>query len=243
MLENNCLTYPNPNPESNEILVLKGNFSIYLVKKVLLLEFEEINYEIEENFKLNEHEDIIRYLIMSKLLRLVLALFPDHEELGLMDITGTHKLSPFNIRLNSLVSYATGDRATSLDAMIENMGSRGKITRTPPYTIPKWLDDMTQECTPATRDNLNRQSQLFLGIDACDSDGKHIDYYEKCKGTITEDKKYCYITRNVDGYTLDPRTFVKRRKNIGGRSNKKHSKKVRSKRRKYTTKKRKVRGT
>ena len=176
-------------------------------------------------------------IIMSKLLKLVLALFPDHEELGLMDTTGPHKLSPFNIRLNSLVSYATGDRATSLDAMIENIRNGTKVTRTPPYTIPAWFDNMTQDCTPAKREDLNRHSQLFLGIDACDSDGSRINYYEKCKDPITKDKKYCYITRTGD--TLDPRTFIKRRKNIGGRPNKKHSNKVRSKRRNHRTKKRK----
>ena len=170
--------------------------------------------------------------IMSELLRLVLDLFPDHEELGLMDTTGTLKLSPFNIRLNTLVSYAAGDRNISSDLMLENIGKKGTNTiRDPPYTIPKWFDDMTQECTPAKREDLNRHSQLFLGIDACDSDGSRIDYYEKCNDTITEDKKYCYITR--DGNTLDPRTFV------GGRRSRARSKRVRSKRRKYTTKKRK----
>jgi len=170
--------------------------------------------------------------IMSELLRLVLDLFPDHEELGLMDTTGTLKLSPFNIRLNNLVSYAAGDRNISSDLMLENIGKKGtNVTRTPPYTIPKWFDDMTHECTPAKMEDLNRHSQLFLGIDACNSDGSRIDYYEKCNDTITLDKKYCYITR--DGDTLNPRTFV------GGRRNKKHSKKVRSKRRKYTIKKRK----
>jgi hypothetical protein len=155
-----------------------------------------------------------------------------------MDTTGTLKLSPFNIRLNTLVSYAAGNRNTSTDLMLENIVN-GKIgTRDdPPYTIPKWFDDMTKECTPAKKEDLNRQSQLFLGIDACNSDGSRIDYKKKCKEeTITEDKKYCYITKTGD--TLDPRTFVG-----GGRPNKKHSKRGRSKRRNHTTKKRKVRGT
>ena len=167
---------------------------------------------------------------MSKLLQLVLDLFPDHEELGLMDTTGTLKLSPFNIRLNTLVSYAAGDRSKSLDAMIENIRKGTKVTRTPPYTIPKWFDDMTKDCTPAKREDLNRQSQLFLGINACDSDGNRIDYYEKCRGPITEDEKYCYITRTGD--TLDPRTFIKARKMGGRRRSRKHPKKGRSTRRK-----------
>ena len=170
--------------------------------------------------------------IMSKLLQLVLDLFPDHEELGLMDTTGTLKLSPFNIRLNTLVSYATGDRSISSDFMLANIGKKGtNIIRDPPYTIPTWFDNMTRDCTPATREDLNRHTQLFLGIDACDSDGNRIDYYEKCKGTITEDKKYCYITRTGD--TLDPRIFV------GGRRSRARPKKVRSKRRTHRTKKRK----
>jgi hypothetical protein len=175
---------------------------------------------------------------MSELLRLVLGLFPDHEELGLMDTTGTLKLSPFNIRLNTLVSYAAGNRNTSTELMLENIVN-GKIgTRDdPPYTIPKWFDDMTKECTPAKKEDLNRQSQLFLGIDACDSDGNRIDYYEKCKDTITEDKKYCYVRRDKDRDPLDPRTFV------GGRRSRARPKRVRSKRRKHMTKKRKVRGT
>jgi len=169
--------------------------------------------------------------IMSKLLQLVLDLFPDHEELGLMDTTGIFKLSPFNIRLNTLVSYAAGDRGKSLNFMLANIGKKGtNVVRTPPYTIPKWFDDMTRDCTPATREDLNRRSQLFLGIDACNSDGSRIDYYEKCKGTITEDKKYCYITRTGD--TLDPRRFV------GGRRSRAHPKKGRSKRRTHPTKKR-----
>ena len=172
--------------------------------------------------------------IMSELLRLVLDLFPDHEELGLMDTTGTLKLSPFNIRLNTLVSYAAGDRNKSSDLMLENIGKKGtNVIRDPPYTIPTWLDDMTKECTPAKKEDLNRHSQLFLGIDACDSDGNRIDYYEKCKDTITLDKKYCYVRRDKDRDPLDPRPFV------GGRRSRARPKKVRSKRRKHTTKKRK----
>jgi len=172
-------------------------------------------------------------VIMSTLLRLVLGLFPDHEELGLMDTAGTLKLSPFNIRLNTLVSYAAGDRNTSCDLMLDNIG---KIGSTPPYTIPKWFDDMRSKCTPATKDELNRQSQLFLGIDACNSDGSIIDYKKKCKEeTITEDKKYCYITTTGD--TLDPRTFIKARKMGGRRRSRKYPKKVRSNRRKKSHKK------
>jgi len=141
--------------------------------------------------------------IMIKLIRLVLELFPDHEELGLMDDSNTLKLSPFNIRLNTLVSYAAGNRGTTLNALISNIES-GK--HNPEYRIPAWFKDMQSECTSATYNDLNRKSQLFLGIDACNSSGAPIDYDEKCNKPPTANMKYCYLTKT--GNTLDPRLFV-----------------------------------
>ena len=141
--------------------------------------------------------------IMIKLIRLVLELFPNHEELGLMDDSNVLKLSPFNIRLNKLVSYAAGNRSTTLNALISNIQS-GK--KNPEYNIPAWFKDMQSGCTPATYNDLNRKSQLFLGIDACNSSGDPIDYDAKCNKPPTADMKYCYLTRT--GNTVDPRLFV-----------------------------------
>jgi hypothetical protein len=142
--------------------------------------------------------------IMSRLLNLVLELFRgQEEEIGLMDDRGSLKLSPFNIRLNNLVSYAAGDRGQSLDAMLRNIGNIRQYTE---YTIPRWLTDMQSGCTAATRDEINRRSQLFIGVDACDEAGAAIDYAAKCREARTPDMKYCYLTTNAD--MLDPRAFV-----------------------------------
>ena len=120
-----------------------------------------------------------------------------------MDDSNVLKLSPFNIRLNKLVSYAAGNRSTTLNALISNIQS-GK--KNPEYNIPAWVKDMQSGCTPATYNDLNRKSQLFLGIDACNSSGAPINYDEKCNKPPTADMKYCYLT--TTGNTVDPRLFV-----------------------------------
>lgn len=161
--------------------------------------------------------------IMSLLLNRVLELFRgQEEEIGLMDDRGILKLSPFNIRLNNLVSYAAGDRGQSLDAMIRNIGNIRQYTD---YTIPRWLTDMQSSCTAATRDEINRRSQLYIGVDACDEAGAAIDYAAKCREARTPDMKYCYLTKNAD--MLDPRTFGGRRTSRMKRQTRKRSKKTR----------------
>ena len=162
--------------------------------------------------------------IMSRLLNLVLELFRgQEEEIGLMDDRGILKLSPFNIRLNNLVSYAAGDRGQSLDAMIRNIGNIRQYTE---YTIPRWLTDMQSSCTATTRDEINRRSQLYIGVDACDEAGAAIDYAAKCREARTPDMKYCYLTKNAD--MVDPRTFVGgRRTSRMKRTKNKRSKKTR----------------
>jgi len=153
---------------------------------------------------------------MSLLLSLVLNLFPEHDRIGLMEESGTRTLSPFNIRLNKLVSYAAGDRGKSLDAMLRNMGN---IRLYSDYSIPRWLEDLQGGCNAETREGLNRQTQLFLGIDACDESGAAIDYAEKCKEERTPDMKYCYITKSPE--MLDPRKLVGGRRRTLRRSNRK----------------------
>jgi len=141
--------------------------------------------------------------IMTQLLRLVMNLFPEHDRIGLMEDRGTMTLSPFNVRLNKLVSYAAGDRGRTLDAMLRNISNIDNYTE---YTIPRWLLDLQRGCSADGREDVNRQSQLFLGIDACDESGAAINYTEKCKTRRTPDMKYCYITKSPD--MVDPRTFI-----------------------------------
>jgi hypothetical protein len=141
--------------------------------------------------------------IMSSLITTIMNMFPDPERIGLMDTHGTHTLSPFNIRLNNLVSYAGGNRVDTLSNLIENIKNIKQYTT---YTIPTWLKNLQKGCSKETRTGLNQQMQLFIGNDACDETGAAIDYEAKCKEPHTPDMKYCYLTKSPD--MIDPRVFL-----------------------------------
>jgi hypothetical protein len=140
--------------------------------------------------------------IMTDLLSRILALFPEHAHLGLMEEHGTRTLQPFNIRINKMVSYAASDRGTTLDYMAKNIANISHYTD---YKIPDWMKDLQAGCSMETRGGLNRQLQLFAGIDACDASGTAIDYEAKCKEPRTQDMKYCYLSMSAP--MVDPRTF------------------------------------
>jgi len=157
-------------------------------------------------------------VIMTRLLNLVLWLFRgEYERIGLMDEQGSLKLSPFNIRLNRLVSFAVGDRNATLNYMMANITNIGHYTD---YTMPNWLTEMQAACKPETREEINRRSQLFIGEDACDEAGAAIDYAAKCRGPRNPSMKYCYLTRMAD--MLDPRFFVGGRRSRRNRRNRRN---------------------
>jgi hypothetical protein len=130
-------------------------------------------------------------LKQTKILSYLLRMFPNHEEMGLMDIRDTSTLTAGHIRLNKLISYAGTDRGTLIDRLQANMKTFPAI----PTRLPPWLKELTTDCD-------NDASQLHIGMNACDADSKPIDYEALCNtGPRTKDQGYCYMPTTL----LDPR--------------------------------------
>jgi hypothetical protein len=102
----------------------------------------------------------------------IIRLFPEAAEIGNMTLSGKKNLPPFNVRLNSLIAYAHGDRSTKLDVRISARAA-GTPQRT--LTPAKWFLDITDTCTPSTAEAVNEKAQRFYGEDACGADGAPLD--------------------------------------------------------------------
>lgn len=164
--------------------------------------------------------------LMKKLIEDIVGLFPDHDEIGLMDLEGDETLSPFNVRINKLVSYACTDRIEGLKRIEENISSLripttgyersqfegrkpSNVWRAPSLKIETsrvpWFTHLQKSCGPDTHETVNKQSHLYLGINACDSEGRPIDYTEKCNTLKYSDipdltkgvYKFCYLPKDT----------------------------------------------
>jgi hypothetical protein len=138
--------------------------------------------------------------ITTILLRELLRVF-HNEEMGLMNIRSTESLTPGHIRLNSIISYANTDRNTMIATLRRNIAEFPGV----PNPLPPWLATMADECTPAKKDELNAESQRYLGMDICDGAGVGINYQTMCNTPPrTPDQKYCYMSER----TLNPRMML-----------------------------------
>ena len=138
--------------------------------------------------------------ITTFILRELLRVF-NNEEMGLMDVRSTESLTPGHIRLNSIISYANTDRNTMISTLRRNIAEFPEV----PRTLPPWLATMAAECTPAKKDELNAESQRYLGMDICDGTGAGINYQTMCNtAPRTPEQKYCYMP----ALTLNPRMLL-----------------------------------
>ena len=138
----------------------------------------------------------ITTLLLKELLRVF-----HNGEMGLMDVRSAESLTPGHIRLNSIISYANTDRNKMMDILRSNVASFSAV----PRTLPPWLITMATECTPAKKDALNAESQLYLGMNICDEEGGGIDYQTMCNTPPrSPEQKYCYIPE----HTLNPRMLL-----------------------------------
>ena len=136
--------------------------------------------------------------IRNFLLTSIIALFRGQEDtLGYLEKSGTDTLSPFNVRISSLITYSANDRCKACNDMLKVIEQPGKIMSDwdSTYEIPGWYKQIQSGCA-TNKEETNRTSQLLLGIDACD-DGP-IDYEQKCREPIDETKKYCFISQKAN---------------------------------------------
>jgi len=233
-------------------LFVKHNYILYTVCKLaeyqenypensFLFKFQPFNYQSNlkvghEGFRSIEINGgpmatVVIYAtsdkaLMKKLIEDIVRLFPDHDEIGLMDLEGDETLSPFNVRINKLVSYACTDRIEGLKRIEENISSLripttgyerspfegrkpSNVWRAPSLKIETsrvpWFTHLQKSCGPDTHETVNKQSQLYLGIDACDSEGRPIDYTAKCNNLKYSDipdltkgvYKFCYLPKDT----------------------------------------------
>jgi hypothetical protein len=133
----------------------------------------------------------------SKLLTILLRMFPNHEDMGLMDIRDRSTLTVGHIRLNKMISYSGTDRGQLITRLKANVLS----FPADPTVLPPWLraDAVCKEGGLG-----NEESQLYIGMDVCDAAGRPIDYTALCNtAPRTMDQGYCYVPETV----MDPRTI------------------------------------
>jgi hypothetical protein len=133
----------------------------------------------------------------SRLLTTLLRMFPNHEDMGLMDVRDRATLTVGHVRLNKMISYSGTDRGRLIDRQKAN------ILRFPaePTVLPPWLraDAVCKEGGLG-----NEESQLYIGMDVCDATGRPIDYTALCNtAPRTLDQGYCYLPETV----MDPRSI------------------------------------
>lgn len=142
------------------------------------------------------------------LIKYINYVFKDEIDLvGLMnDITNKPQLIPtFNVRLNSLVAYALGDRGEKLDTKL------GIIRK--PYKIPKWLTEKLSKCKDMPAE-INKKSQSWFGTNICSDSGESL---------IGPDDNHFKYVGHPHIEMLSPDLLVD--EVVGGKPNKKTNKK------------------
>ena len=139
--------------------------------------------------------------IMKRLLTELVRLFPNEAEMGLMALHSTDTLTAGHVRLNHMISYANSDRGALIGRIKANIAKFPDA----PTVLPPWISRMAAACTVDTMANINKGSQLYIGRDVCDAEGKPIDYEAICnKSPRTLDQSYCYRSADI----LNPQTVL-----------------------------------
>ncbi len=101
--------------------------------------------------------------------------------LGGMTSDYKYRVLPFNVRLNSLIQYAHGDRSHKLDqrdAFAKLLSDSTKNQRntllTKKYFKPSWISTITEKCGTSEEQEGNRLSMQFFGKNLCSPEHKNI---------------------------------------------------------------------
>ena len=185
----------------------KDNYkSVFEKKKItgkILLNFRT-SLPTEENTSLTSVNGgatpmIVLYMnndieFIKQVLNILLIEFePDIQEIGAMIPQYRYRILPFNIRLNSLISYSQGDRCFKLDAR-EAFKKKKKAKE---YFIPTWVKNILQPKCSIQEDPPNNEmiSMQIFGKNICKAEE---DYFnENCLDDI------CWITAYPDTF-LNP---------------------------------------
>jgi hypothetical protein len=174
--------------------------------------------------------------IMTFLLRGIVYLFKGLEDtIGEMDMNDPEFISPFNLRISPLISYAAGDRSTTLDIMIAiRDGKKAYASLDPPFEIPAWLLAKQQQCS-ANQDAVNNETLAVLGVKVCENNAP-IDLVKLCSEAFDENRKFCFIQR-MGNQLLDPFPFYEQYKNSAAKAGRRKRTRRNKKRRLATRKK------
>ena len=151
--------------------------------------------------------------LMKRVIQWLLERFPDHDELGLMDLRGTDTLTAGHVRLNRMMSYGA-DRGALQKARNENAVN---WTKHVPYVMPPWIRRLQERCD-------NEASQLYIGKDVCDG-GKPIDFETLCNTPFSAEEQanpisrnYCYMSPDIMNPQDEPKLKSKSRSRSRSRS-------------------------
>lgn len=117
----------------------------------------------------NENKDDTKNFIKK-----ILSIFTTEEieKIGFMDLGNKLSIPPFNVRLNKLICYTMGDRATKLDEKVRASGK--KPLSDSPFKIPKWILDKIKDLD---EEELNEYSKKHIGYEYCkDMENPYIYY-------------------------------------------------------------------
>ena len=106
----------------------------------------------------------------------------------------------FNVRLNQLIAYASGDRGKKLNARLQDDGV--PVEGAPPkgtFKKPDWIADMQKACSNTTKDAINKDALLWLGHELCDATGKALPDPTPCG--------ICYMTSKDAEPMVNPHVF------------------------------------
>jgi len=157
----------------------------------------EANNGVAATFVLYGSSDPV---IMIRILTELLRLFPNDAEMGVMDLNATDTLTAGHVRLNHMISYASTDRGSLIKRIEANVAKFPEA----PTMLPPWIGAMAESCSADTKEAVNKESQLYIGMDVCDAEGKPIDYERMCNtAPRTKAQSYCYMPVAL----IDPRTI------------------------------------
>lgn len=141
----------------------------------------------------------------------LLAGYKDHvSTLGSMTPDYKYRILPFNVRLNSLIAYAQGDRSAKLNNRNQFAGFASMRVEAyihlKKYFMPNWVSDMIvqaneERVNQKTKRTLSTLSLQLLGKDICSPELQTELYDPRCLDDI------CWMT-GVPKSMLDPRTLV-----------------------------------
>jgi hypothetical protein len=113
--------------------------------------------------------------IAKALILAVLNLFKDEYDIigGMERLEAPFVIPTFNVRLNPLIAYASGDRETRCNFRRANAGLQEYNPEYPKgsFKTPKWVKEYRETCTKETAEEINTKALRLFGHKLCTPDG------------------------------------------------------------------------